>query len=63
VNYTEYLEHQAEKKLYWTNHAHQVLANPKATQSEVKCAIIGVQSFSPELTKQLKAKKWHKLKG
>ena len=46
----------------WTNHATQVLNNPKATQSEVKCAIIGVQSFSPELTEKLKRKKWHKLK-
>jgi hypothetical protein len=62
VNLSKHLEHQDKKSIYWANHAIKVLNDPKATQSEVKCAIIGVQSFSPELTKQLKAKKWHKLK-
>jgi hypothetical protein len=62
VSQPEHTKHFSKKELYWTNHATQVLNNPKATQSEVKCAIIGVQSFSPELTEKLKRKKWHKLK-
>ena len=62
MNYSEYLKHNEEKKLYWTAYATKILNNPKATQSEVKCAIIGVHQFSPELTKNLKEKKWYKLR-
>ena len=51
-----------EKEEFWEGYAVNVLANPNATEYECKTAIIGVSSFSEELTHQLKEKKCRRVK-
>ena len=57
-----YWVEKAQAEVNWRKYAEECLANPKATESEIKCAIIGIRCFDKELTKKLEAKKPYKLK-